>query len=143
LTASRGNRYLYYYFTKRPEIYFIPKQEASTAAGVLVTNFFCHFGVHRELHQLGTELQVNTPTGVMAPEKLQMCTNPLHPPSDARLHLSLVTYQALTHKATGKTPVNLFGVWLLYSPNKEQFTTDYTADLMKQLHDTLQYAFQH
>jgi hypothetical protein len=38
------------FFTKWPEIYVIPKQEASTAAGVLVTNFICHFGRLRELH---------------------------------------------------------------------------------------------
>jgi hypothetical protein len=38
------------YFTKWPEAYAIPNQEASTEAEVLVTNFFCRFGIPRELH---------------------------------------------------------------------------------------------
>jgi hypothetical protein len=38
------------YFTKWPELYAIPKQETLLAADVVVTNFFCHFGVPRELH---------------------------------------------------------------------------------------------
>jgi hypothetical protein len=38
------------YFTKWPEVYTIPNQKASTVADALVTNFFCHFGVPRELH---------------------------------------------------------------------------------------------
>jgi hypothetical protein len=33
------------YFTKWPEVYTIHNQEAST-----VTNFFCRFGIPRELH---------------------------------------------------------------------------------------------
>jgi hypothetical protein len=52
---SRGdqvNRYLQIAvdcFTKRPETYAIPNQEASTVAEALVTIFFCRFGVPREL----------------------------------------------------------------------------------------------
>jgi hypothetical protein len=38
------------YFTKWPEVYAIPNQEASTIAETLVTNFFCRFGIPRELH---------------------------------------------------------------------------------------------
>jgi hypothetical protein len=34
------------YFTKWPEAYAIPNQEASTIAA-LVTNFFCRFGIPR------------------------------------------------------------------------------------------------
>lgn len=37
-------------FTNWPEVYAIPNQEASTVAEVLVDNFFCRFGVQRELH---------------------------------------------------------------------------------------------
>jgi hypothetical protein len=37
-------------FTKWLEVYTIPNQEASTAANVLLTNFFYDFGVERELH---------------------------------------------------------------------------------------------
>jgi hypothetical protein len=50
--SDRGNQYLLVgmdYFTKWPEVYAIPNQEASTVADALVTNF-CRFGVPRELH---------------------------------------------------------------------------------------------
>jgi hypothetical protein len=50
---DQENRYLLIamdYFTKWPEAYAIPSQEASTVAEALVTNFFCRFGVPRELH---------------------------------------------------------------------------------------------
>jgi hypothetical protein len=36
--------------TKQLEVYAVPSQEASIMADVLVTNFFCHFVVKRELH---------------------------------------------------------------------------------------------
>jgi hypothetical protein len=51
--SDRGNRYLLIavdYFTKWPEVYPIPYQEASTVADALATNFFCRFGVQIELH---------------------------------------------------------------------------------------------
>jgi hypothetical protein len=38
------------YFTKWPEAYALPNQEAATVAEVLVTDFFCRFGIPRELH---------------------------------------------------------------------------------------------
>ena len=38
------------YFTKWPEVYAIPNQEASTVADDLVTHFFCRFRVPIELH---------------------------------------------------------------------------------------------
>jgi transposase InsO family protein len=38
------------YFTKWPEVYAVPNQEATTIAEALVTNFFCRFGIPRELH---------------------------------------------------------------------------------------------
>jgi len=50
--SNRGNRYLLVamdYFTKWPEVYAIPNQETSTLADVLVSNFFCRFGVPMEL----------------------------------------------------------------------------------------------
>jgi hypothetical protein len=50
--SVQGNRYLLIameYFTKWPEVYAIPDQEASTVADVLVTDFFCRFGIPREL----------------------------------------------------------------------------------------------
>ncbi|PNF28819.1 hypothetical protein B7P43_G04432 [Cryptotermes secundus] len=51
--SDQGNRYLLItmdYFTKWPEVYAILNQEASTIAEVLVANFFCRFGILRELH---------------------------------------------------------------------------------------------
>jgi hypothetical protein len=39
------------YFTKWPEAYAIPNQEASTVAEALVTNFFCRVGKPRVLHK--------------------------------------------------------------------------------------------
>jgi hypothetical protein len=51
--SDQGNRYLLIamdYFTKWPEAYAIPNQEAATVAEALVTNFFCRFEVPRELH---------------------------------------------------------------------------------------------
>jgi hypothetical protein len=50
--SDKGNRHLLVamdYFTKWPEVYAIPNQEASTVADALVT-VFCRFGVPRELH---------------------------------------------------------------------------------------------
>jgi hypothetical protein len=50
--SDQGNRYLLIAmdcFTKWPEAYTIPNQEASTAAEALVTNF-CRFGVSRKIH---------------------------------------------------------------------------------------------
>lgn len=38
------------YFSKWQEAYAIPNQEAFMEAGVLMTNFFCHFRVLKELH---------------------------------------------------------------------------------------------
>jgi hypothetical protein len=51
--SDQGNGYLLIamdYFTKWPEAYALPNQEASTVAEALVTNFFCRFGIPRELH---------------------------------------------------------------------------------------------
>jgi hypothetical protein len=51
--ARAGNRLLLIAtddFAKWPKVYATPNQEASTVADALVTNFFCRFGVPRELH---------------------------------------------------------------------------------------------
>jgi hypothetical protein len=51
--SDQGNPYLLIAmdcFTKWPEAYAIPNQQASTVAKALVTNFFCHFEVPWELH---------------------------------------------------------------------------------------------
>ena len=38
------------YFTKWPEAYLIPNQEAISVAEALVQTFICHFGVPLEIH---------------------------------------------------------------------------------------------
>jgi hypothetical protein len=51
--SNQGNKYFLIamdYFTKWPEAYALPNQEASTVAEALVTNFFCRFGIPRQLH---------------------------------------------------------------------------------------------
>jgi hypothetical protein len=51
--SDQGNRYSLIaidYFTKWPEAYSLPIQEASTVAEALVTNFFCRFGIPWKLH---------------------------------------------------------------------------------------------
>jgi hypothetical protein len=51
--SNQENRYLLIvtdYFMKWLEAYAIPKQEGSTVAEALVTNFFCHFEVPWELY---------------------------------------------------------------------------------------------
>jgi hypothetical protein len=50
--SDRGNKYLLIamdYFTKWPEVYAFPNQEASAVGDALVINFFCRFGVQMEL----------------------------------------------------------------------------------------------
>lgn len=52
-TSLSGNRVVLIamdYFTKWPKAYALPRQGASTVAETLVTNFFCRFGVPRELY---------------------------------------------------------------------------------------------
>ncbi len=50
---SLGNKFLLVvtdYFTRWPEAYPLPNQEASTVADVLVKEFVCRFGVPKEIH---------------------------------------------------------------------------------------------
>jgi transposase InsO family protein len=51
--SKNGNQYLLVtmdYFSKWPEVYPLPNQEARTVATVLVREFFCRFGITMELH---------------------------------------------------------------------------------------------
>lgn len=51
--SERGNKYMLVamdYFTKWPEVFAIPDQEAVTVARVLVEGMFCRFGAPMELH---------------------------------------------------------------------------------------------
>jgi transposase InsO family protein len=80
------------YFTKWPEAYDIPNQEASTLAEVLVTNF-CHFRAAPELHSdQGRHFE-----SCLIQEVLQhLCvsktrTTPLHPQSDGMIERYIKT----------------------------------------------------
>ncbi len=51
--TEQGNRYLLVamdYFTKWPEVYPLPNQEAITVARALIGGFFCRFGLSLEIH---------------------------------------------------------------------------------------------
>jgi hypothetical protein len=85
--SDRGNRFLLIamdYFTKWPDVYAIPNQEASTVADFLVNNFFCRFGVPMELHRdQGRNFESRLMQEVL--ERLEVSktrTTPLHPQSD-------------------------------------------------------------
>jgi transposase InsO family protein len=138
LLSDQGNRYLLIamdYFTKRPEAYAIPNQEASTIAEALVTNFFCRFTIPRELHSdQGHNFESHLLQEIL--QRLGVSktrTRPLHPQSygmveryiktaeellrkivgshqgdwDERLPLFLLVYRASTHDRTGLTPARL------------------------------------
>jgi hypothetical protein len=71
---------------------------------------------------------------------------------DERLPIFLLAYLASTHDTTGMTPTNMvFGRGLrvpcdlLFGapPDKEESTTDYTANLSERLHDIQHFARQH
>ncbi|PNF24989.1 hypothetical protein B7P43_G08361 [Cryptotermes secundus] len=122
------------YFTKWPEVYSIPNQEPSTIAEVLVANFFCRFGIPRELHSdQGRNFEFHLLRVLQCLGVRKMCTTPLHPQSDGmveryvktieehlrkvvsshqrdwdeRLPLFLLAYRASTHNTTGLTPAGL------------------------------------
>jgi hypothetical protein len=136
--SDQVNRYLLIamdYFTKWPEVYAIPNEEASTVTEALVTNFFCHFGIPRELHSdQGRNFESHLLQEVL--QRLgvsKTCTTPLHPQSDCMvehyikmieehlrkviashqrdwdegLPLFLLAYRTSTHDATGLTPASL------------------------------------
>jgi hypothetical protein len=136
--SDQGNRYLLIamdYFTKWPEAYAIPNQEAATVAEALVTNFFCRFGVPRELHSdQGRNFESRLMQEVLQRLGVRKTrTTPLHPQSDgmveryiktveehlrkvvashhrdwdARLPVFLLAYRASTHDTTRLTPANL------------------------------------
>jgi hypothetical protein len=136
--SDRGNRYLLIamdYFTKWPEVYAIPNQEASTVANALVSNFFCRYGVPMKLHSdqrrnFESRLMQEV-LGRLGVSKTR--TTPLHPQSDGmveryvktveehlrkvvsthqqdweeRLPIFLLAYRAATHETTGVTPAGM------------------------------------
>ena len=136
--TDQGNRYLLVamdYFTKWPEVYPLPDQEASTIARVLVEGFFCRFGLPLELH---TDQGGNFESRLFAEvcrllgiEKTR--TTPAYPQSDGMverynqtledslsmyvsghqkdwedyLPYVLMAYRTARHEATGASPCQL------------------------------------
>jgi transposase InsO family protein len=83
------------YFTKWPEVYAIPNQEATTVAEALVTNFFCRFGIPRELHSdQGRNFESTILREIL--QRLgvaQTRTTPLHPQSDGMVERYIKTIE--------------------------------------------------
>ena len=102
--STKGNRYLLVvmdYFSKWPEAYALPNQEAKTVATVIVNEFVCRFGVPLELH---SDQGTNFESAVFQ----EMClllgikktrTTPLHPESDGMVE---------RYNRTLKTQLSLF-----------------------------------
>ena len=137
LSAS-GNKYICVamdYFTKWPEAYAIPNQEATTVARVLVDNFFTRFGMPNELH---SDQGRNFESAVFK-ESCRLLgirktrTTPLHPQSDGmverfnrtlgqelakfckdgqdewdeKLPMLLMAYRSAEHETTAYTPAQM------------------------------------
>jgi hypothetical protein len=136
--SENGNRYLLVtmdYFSKWPEVYPIPNQEARTVANALVREFFCRFAIPKELHSdQGRNFESNLLKEVCAILGIRKTrTTPYHPQSDGMVerfnrtlaaqlslfinenqtdwdeHLSsvLLAYRTAVHKSTGQTPAKL------------------------------------
>jgi transposase InsO family protein len=110
--SDRGNRYLLIaidYFTKWPEVYPIPNQEALTVADALVTNIFCRFGVPRELY---SDKGSNFESQLMQ-EVLQRLvvgktrTTPLRPQSDGMVERYVKTVEEHQRKGDFHAPEGL------------------------------------
>ena len=148
-TTNSGNKYLLVtmdYFSKWPEVYPIPNQEATTVAEVLVNEFFCRFGVPLELHSdQGRNFEsavFREVCKLMGIRKTR--TTPLHPQSDGMVErfnatlqqhlrimvdehqtdwdrhvpLFLMAYRSAVHETTGFTPAQvMFGRELRLPPD--------------------------
>ena len=133
-----GNKYLLIamdYFTKWPEAYPLPNQEATTVANALAQQFICRFGVPLEIH---SDQGRNFESTLFS----EMCrllgikktrTTPLHPQSDGMVErfnrtilaqlstfveqhqrdwdqhipMLLMAYQSAVHNSTRYTPARL------------------------------------
>ena len=140
-TSDSGNRYVLVvmdYFSKWPEVYAIPNQEARTIVDVFSKNWICRYGVPSEVH---SDQGRNFESAIFK----EMCdsygikktrTTPLHPQSDGMVerfnrtleehlrkvvdsgqrdwdeHISkfLLAYRSAIHDSTSRTPAKvLFG----------------------------------
>lgn len=139
--SDRGNKYAMVvmdYFSKWPEVYAIPNQEASTISDMLIENWICRFGVPLEIHtDQGRNFESRLFQEIM--NRLGIVktrTTPLHPQSDGmverfnrtferhlakvvsahqqdwdqHLPLFLLAYRSAVHETTGQAPSSvIFG----------------------------------
>jgi hypothetical protein len=139
--TDSGNKYIMVvidYFSKWPEAYGLPNQEAVTVSRALIENWICRYGLPLEMHSdQGRNFESNVFQGVcelLGVRKTR--TTPLHPQSDGMVerfnrtmeqHLSkvvdqhqrdwdrhlplfLLAYRAAIHETTHQTPAKiLFG----------------------------------
>jgi transposase InsO family protein len=136
--SEGGNRYILVamdYFTKWPEAYPIPTQDAKTVAKILVAEFICRFGVPLELHSdQGTNFESTVFQEVCRLLGIKKTrTTPLHPQSDGMVErynrtlkrqlslfveehqrdwdvhipLLLMAYRTAVHNSTKFTPARL------------------------------------
>lgn len=107
-------------FTKWPDVYAIPSQEASTVADAPVKNF-CRFGVARAAQRPEPELLISTLAGgVAAPEDKQDMDHPSSPavsimercedgrrvPEEGRLNAPGTLGREATHLPAGLQSIN-------------------------------------
>ena len=136
--TTAGNRYLLCvmdYFTKWPEAYAIPNQEAQTVADAIVEGYVSRFGVPHELHSdQGRNFESAVFKGLCHRLGIKKTrTTPLHPQSDGMVErfnrtignqlamyahdnpsewdrhvpLLLLAYRSAVHEATRETPAKL------------------------------------
>ena len=98
--TDKGNKYILViadYFTKWTEAFPLPNQEAVTVVSCLVSEFFCRYGIPRQIH---TDQGRNFESLVFA----EMCklfdidktrTSPLHPQSDGMVERFNKTVEAM------------------------------------------------
>ncbi|MGH0120359.1 UNVERIFIED_CONTAM: hypothetical protein FKN15_067744 [Acipenser sinensis] len=105
--SKRGNRFVLValdYFTKWPEAYALPDQEAETVAEALLEGFFSRFGVPQELHSdQGRNFESRVFAGMCRHLGIKKTrTTPLHPQSDRlveRFNRTLAMQLAVTTAA--------------------------------------------
>jgi transposase InsO family protein len=139
--TDQGNKYILVvmdYFSKWPEVFALPNQEAATISQTLVNEVFSRFGVPLEIHSdQGRNFESNIfkkISEIMGFRKTR--TTPLHPQSDGMVerfnktmeeHLSkvvaknqrdwdqqlpllLMAYRSAVHESTGQSPAKvIFG----------------------------------
>ena len=101
--SESGNKYLLLvadYFTKWPEAYALPNQEATTVAEVFVREYVCRFGVPLELHSdQGRNFESNVFKEMCALLGIKKTrTTPLHPQSDGMIERMNRTLEAQLSK---------------------------------------------